>query len=792
MRRYLVTAWLVWAFLPAVSLQADDATSQRYKPLITALHDWLSQEIIDKDIPALSWAIVDDQELIWSEGIGYQDPGQKLAATAATVYRVGSVSKPTTALLLMMLVEQGLIDLDAPIQKYLPEFQPKNKSGKQITLRQMLAHRSGLVRESPVGNYFDATEPTLAQTVASLNNTELVFDPETTTSYSNAALATVGYLLEKTQKEPFAKLIERRLLRPLGMSQSTYAPTEKTRRNLAKAIMWTYHGKTFPAPTWQLGMPSAGGLESTVDDQAKVLSFLFAGGKTADGRQLLKADTIQSMFKIQYGKPGDKAGFGISYLVSDFEGRKRIGHGGAVYGFATEFAALPDDKLGVVVIASKDVANAVTRRAADYALRGMLALKAGKPLPALKQSTPILPELAKAMTGRYRAKGKEIELSESAGRVYLTPLYGGQRTEIRQLGNDLIADDVTGYGPRITRAGDMLTLHSDNSPNSKEAKGDVYQRVAAPIAEPVPARWRGLIGEYGQDHNILYILEKDAKLYALIEWVFLYPLEQVTPDLYKFPDFGLYMGDKIKFTRDASGRATVAEAAGVPFVRRALKGENGTYKINPVRPVSALRDLALKATPPDEKNAFFKKPDLVDVSKLDRTIRLDVRYAMANNFLGTPVYTSARAFMQRPAAEALVRAARKLKEQGYGLLIHDAYRPWYVTKIFYDATPEPLHVFVADPQQGSRHNRGCAVDLTLYDLKTGKAVEMVSGYDEFSDRAYPDYLGGTSQQRARRAALRRRMESENFTVYEAEWWHFDYRDWRQYPIMNRTFEELSR
>jgi D-alanyl-D-alanine dipeptidase len=101
-----------------------------------------------------------------------------------------------------------------------------------------------------------------------------------------------------------------------------------------------------------------------------------------------------------------------------------------------------------------------------------------------------------------------------------------------------------------------------------------------------------------------------------------------------------------------------------------------------------------------------------------------------------------------------------------------------------------FHIFVADPQQGSRHNRGCAVDLTLYDLKTGKAVDMVSGYDEFSDRAYPDYLGGTSVQRFHRALLRGAMEDEGFTVYEAEWWHFDYRAWRRYRIMNQRFEEL--
>jgi serine beta-lactamase-like protein LACTB len=156
-----------------------------------------------------------------------------------------------------------------------------------------------------------------------------------------------------------------------------------------------------------------------------------------------------------------------------------------------------------------------------------------------------------------------------------------------------------------------------------------------------------------------------------------------------------------------------------------------------------------------------------------------------------PVYTSARAFLQRPAAEALRRAHRRLGEDGYGLLVHDAYRPWYVTKVFFEATPELSRAFVADPAQGSRHNRGCAVDLTLYDRKTGKAVEMVSGYDEFSDRSYPDYLGGTSMQRWRRDLLRRSLEAEDFAVFDKEWWHFDYKDWRKYPILNVPFEQVK-
>jgi D-alanyl-D-alanine dipeptidase len=218
--------------------------------------------------------------------------------------------------------------------------------------------------------------------------------------------------------------------------------------------------------------------------------------------------------------------------------------------------------------------------------------------------------------------------------------------------------------------------------------------------------------------------------------------------------------------------------------------QEASFRITPQHPVEELRAEALKAQPPREQGTFLK-PNLLELVKLDPTIKLDIRYATSNNFLGTPVYTQPRAFLQRPAAEALLRAHRELKAQGYGLIIHDGYRPWYVTKIFWDATPDDKKIFVADPAEGSRHNRGCAVDLSLYDLKTGEEVKMPSGYDDMTHRAFADYSGGTTDERARRALLRHAMEKQGFTVYPQEWWHFDYKDWKQYPILNVKFEDLG-
>jgi D-alanyl-D-alanine dipeptidase len=209
-----------------------------------------------------------------------------------------------------------------------------------------------------------------------------------------------------------------------------------------------------------------------------------------------------------------------------------------------------------------------------------------------------------------------------------------------------------------------------------------------------------------------------------------------------------------------------------------------------LRPVPDLIKEALAAQPPSETGDFLPT-DLVELKKLDPTIKLDIRYATTNNLFDTVFYSEPRAFMQRAPAEALVRINRKLKALGYGLLVHDGYRPWYVTKVFWDATPDDKKLFVADPSKGSRHNRGAAVDLTLYDLKTGKPLEMVSTYDETTDRANPNYPGGTSLQRWHRNLLRSAMEADGFTVFEAEWWHFDYKDWQKYRIGNQRFDQIG-
>ena len=309
------------------------------------------------------------------------------------------------------------------------------------------------------------------------------------------------------------------------------------------------------------------------------------------------------------------------------------------------------------------------------------------------------------------------------------------------------------------------------------------------VAPPAPpAHWLGLIGEYGPDAGVHIVLEQSGRLVMHTSGI--EALLAARPDSSYVAAFASGEATRVVFTRDANGRATRMTIGRAMLPRRAIGPESGNQLlVTPVRPMDELRREALAASPPAEVGPF-RPTDLVELVKLDPTIHLEIRYATSNNLFGTPFYSQSRAFLQRPAAEALVRASAALEPLGFGLLVHDGYRPWYVTKMFWEAAPQDKRIFVANPAQGSRHNRGAAVDLTLYSLATGAPIEMPGTYDETTARSAPSYVGGTTRQRWHRDLLRRVMEAERFTVNDDEWWHFDFADWKQYGIGNLAFDRI--
>jgi CubicO group peptidase (beta-lactamase class C family)/D-alanyl-D-alanine dipeptidase len=777
----IVAASLLWC---AAVASAQSTTDAQWQPAIAALRERIAHEMADKKLPAVAIALVDDQHVVWAEGFGYQDLAHKVPATSDTVFRVGSVSKLFTDIGVMQLVGEGKLDLDAAITNYLPAFHPKNPFGGTITLRELMSHRSGLVREPPIGHYFDATEPSLQATVDSLNQTALVYAPGTETKYSNAAIATVGYALQTVSGQPYADYLHNAVLLPMGMTHSSFKPEPALISRLADAQMWSYDGLTFSAPKFQLGEGPAGCMYSTVGDLGHFLSVLFASGKSGSA-QVIAPAALAEMWKPQF-TGASRMKVGLGFMLGTFQGEREIGHGGAIYGFATQVAALPDRKLGVVVISTADGTNAVVNHIADDALSLMLSIREMKPQPQLSTTSAIPATVVQKAAGHYIDSNRAIDLEERGGRLFLSNPQGGELEELKADGEHWITDGRVGYSKS------PIVFTGDGTENDTlTMDGKVLRRAAVDLPVDAAKDFSDLIGEYGWDFDKLFVFEDHGKLCVLIEWFDEAPLEQSSHDVFKFPASGLYQDESAVFQRAADGLVTGVRVSGVLFPRLPIPTDDSVFQIKPLEPVEELRREALLAKPPAE-HGDFHSTDLVELSKLDPSIKLDIRYATSRNFLGAPLYLQARAYMQRPAAEAVVRASQWLHTQGYGLLIHDSYRPWYVTKMFWDGTPDDKKIFVADPSKGSRHNRGCAVDLTLYDLKTGKPIRMTGGYDEMSERSYPFYPGGTSIERWHRDLLRRAMGREGFAVYEFEWWHFDYYDYAHYHIGNATFEELDR
>jgi D-alanyl-D-alanine dipeptidase len=336
----------------------------------------------------------------------------------------------------------------------------------------------------------------------------------------------------------------------------------------------------------------------------------------------------------------------------------------------------------------------------------------------------------------------------------------------------------------------FLSAGMHSSPSHAQAI-PVVRATGEHLPRDAPGQFKRLIGEYRSADAQLTVYESGGELFAQGSGLRSAPLRQKSALRFFADDGKGHPPTALEFELARNLQPVAVTVAGsrlqfadigrdvVEKIRAGVKADTGQ-----------LRDSALAAKPPAEPPP--KRPfDLINLATVDPGIKFDIRYASANNFIGFPLYELPVAYLQRPAADALGRVQRSLASQGYGLLIHDGYRPWFVTKMFWDATPESAHVFVADPSQGSRHNRGCAVDLTLYDLKSGSPVEMTGRYDEMSPRSYADYVGGTSRQRWLRELLRSEMEAQGFAVYAEEWWHFDYQDWSDYAIGTATFSQLG-
>ncbi len=743
--------------------------AERFVGTRAALTQAIGVEMQRCGLPGVAITLVDRDRVVWSAGFGIDGPARKRQVTADAVFRVASISKLVTATAVMLAVERGELDLDADVAAYPPLVRPRGFAASKLTLRHLMTHTAGVTREPPVGHYFDLQPPTLDVVVGSLAGTDLVAAPGSLFKYSNAGVAWVGRVLEANAGVPFATLVQREVLEPLGMPGARFVGNGLDA--VMQGVMWTYDGRSIETPRVDLGLGPAANLCASMPELGRFAQSWFLG-EHRQPHALLRESTLRAMFTAQF----NQRGMGLAFFLEDLDGKAMVSHGGAYYGVASLVAALPHDGLAVALATTVDFASGPVDRLVHFALRSMVAEREGaEPPPAAPELTAIGAARARQLAGSYGEVGSGVDLLARGDDLWLRPIAG----EWRQLSATpqeslLVAADRATTWREVRLGSDALQLGNQTLKR---------QADAAPAACPdalVP-----FLGEYGWDHDVLLVFEREGHLSILIEWVAEYPAQAVDVAAGRFAldrRRGLYQAEDLRFARDEQGVVGGVHVGAVFFPRRPLLGvDGGTFRITPLHSRERLLALAKEARAPApalDARAF----DLVELRDLDDSIRYDIRYASADNFLGFPLYERAAAKLQRPAAQALVRVHQALAPRGLGLLVHDAYRPWQVTKMFYDATPDAQRHFVADPKQGSRHNRGCAVDLTLCDRETGEVMAMPSLYDEFTARAYPDYPGGTSRQRYHREVLRAAMEAEGFAVYEYEWWHFDYRDWASYPV----------
>jgi CubicO group peptidase (beta-lactamase class C family) len=373
-------------------------------------------------VPGLSIALVDDQQIVWAEGFGCADREQRRPATATTVYQVGSITKVINAMAVMQLVGQGRLQLDRPLHEILPDFSMRTRwpQAAPITPRALLCHHAGLPTYYLKGFFSDQT---LEQLLVSLRDEHFAYEPHTVFNYSNLGPNLLGLALERLTGRPYAEVVRRQLLEPLGMLHTGFSP-EPTGRQLARG--YVHDEPVNPTPIRDV---PAGGLYSNVLDLARFMRFVFADG-SSDGRQVLDPALLAETLTPQYaGRPLDFGHLcGLGWMLGGLPvagGGCQAWHNGGTKAFLSQMALLPDRKLGVVVLANADSAGTLVYETAEEALRLALEVRHGIRQPARTVEPEItLPRAAlAARTGDYSLMGSLARISLGRKRLKLHVLH---------------------------------------------------------------------------------------------------------------------------------------------------------------------------------------------------------------------------------------------------------------------------------------------------------------------------------------------------------------------------------
>ncbi|HVU58857.1 MAG TPA: serine hydrolase [Puia sp.] len=659
-------------------------------------------------VPGLAYGIVANGRLIHTGAFGYANIAQKIPATGQSVYRIASMTKSFTAMAILSLRDAGKLDLDDPVDKYIPEMKqvkPLTDDSPPITIRHLLTHSAGFPEDNPWGDrQLQRTDQELIDFIkkgVSLSNT-----PGLAYEYSNLGFTLLGHIVSKVSGEPFEKYITRTILQPLGMTHTYWEYTDVPSKDLAHGYRWINNDWREEELLHSGAYGAMGGMLTSVEDFSRYMLFHLSAWppRNGDDKGPIRRGTVREM-----QLPGKFSGFNTQARNSagqlcprisayncglgwnkDCTGKEWIGHSGGLPGFGSNWAIVPDYGIGVVVFCNVTYESG---SALNYHVLDTLIALAGlkpRPLPAS--------DILKQRQQQLMALLPDWKDAQSSGIFAINFFDDYPIDSLRKETRDI-----------FTAAGRIIRV--------EEIKPD--------------NQLRGTFRIIGEKADI-----------------------------------------EVRFTLSPENPALIQA-----YLIRIASPQN-KYGLKTISSPTEYHRLV--ASDPNQ--------EIVALDKFIPDIRLDIRYATSGNIMHRPMYHEAAAFLRLPAARALKDIQQQLKPMGYGLKVYDGYRPYRVTVDFYEAYHDSN--FVASPYTGSRHNRGCAVDLTLIDLKTGEELEMPTSYDAFTKEASAIWPDISPKARKHRKLLQDVMLQHGFVIYPSEWWHFDFAGWKAYPVMDIPFGEL--
>jgi CubicO group peptidase (beta-lactamase class C family) len=500
-------AALLLAACGAVPQRPESVARNDIDSIKTYVGQLIRHEMDKNQIAGMSIALVDDQKVIWAEGFGYADKENDKPASAETLYRVGSISKLFTATAAMQLAEQKKLDLDRPIKDVLPGFAIRSRytSSDPITPRNLMTHHSGLLRDFSKGMFTKNPEP-FSELVRHLRASDAAYPPNLLFSYSNVGISLLGHVIQNVSGEPFADTLQRSVLSPLGMSSARFEP------GIAKSdLMARPYRKGALVEEPALRDVPAGGLNASVLDLSRFLSMVLADGR-AGQTQVLRPESVREMLRPQNTDVPLDMNFhnGLGWMLSTLGASTIQGagpvahHAGAMIHYRAQLYALPEHKLGVVVLANSGSAGRSVDHVATEALTLALEAKTGirqpKPEKVVPAAQPWAAEKMQPYVGDYTTQFGHIRIhldgdslrADALGRTFnLVPrndgLLGIEYKLLGLLHIDLGPVDVIGFTRRNVAGRDVLVA----SVGAQEML--LGERIAPP--KDIEA-WRKRLGRY--------------------------------------------------------------------------------------------------------------------------------------------------------------------------------------------------------------------------------------------------------------------------------------------------------